>query len=403
MASSSTAPPANSPRCSLPGCHRPCHRDPQTGITHDYCGRTHANEAAGGMLAAPHGVCHTCSLPGCSEPVYFDRQSGRVHEFCSLTHSEEAKGMGLIGPSNRQRQHRPGAPVDPSVRCSLPGCTAPRFVDPANGFMHDFCGRTHAREASARGILPTDAAGGRPADVDRVWSGRPGEPKYVLSVLTNMHPRYEGVKQQFRDAWQHPTPLPKVVRVLQVRNPQYVYDRYASYIASVANEQRRFHGTSLGPHCSFGIDVTQPPCEDPGCAVCTICSQSFDLSHAGGTARSAGGFNRYGKGLYFSRVSSKSNDYAASSERENPKSVPRGRYRLMFMCKVAAGAEHRTAADGLSEAQVDDLVRARAAGGTFDSVVGLDADSGGSLNYEETVVYRNEAAIPSYLIVYEVP
>ena len=70
-------------------------------------------------------------------------------------------------------------------------------------------------------------------------------------------------------------------------------------------------------------------------------------------------------------------------------------------CKVAAGAEYRTTADGLSEAEVDELVSARAAGGTFDSIVGLDAASGGSLNYEETVVYRNEAAIPSYLIVYE--
>ena len=35
--------------------------------------------------------------------------------------------------------------------CSLPGCAKPKYVDPANGRVHDFCGRTHANEAHARG------------------------------------------------------------------------------------------------------------------------------------------------------------------------------------------------------------------------------------------------------------
>jgi hypothetical protein len=37
-----------------------------TGIEHDYCGRTHAEQAAqeqGHALAAPHGICHTVSNP----------------------------------------------------------------------------------------------------------------------------------------------------------------------------------------------------------------------------------------------------------------------------------------------------------------------------------------------------
>ena len=42
-------------------------------------------------------------------------------------------------------------------------------------------------------------------------------------------------------------------------------------------------------------------------------------------------------------------------------------------------------------------------GGGADSVVGLSVADGGKINYEETVVYRNEAAIPSYLIVYRLP
>ena len=29
--------------CKLPGCTKPAHHDVRTGITHDYCGRTHAS------------------------------------------------------------------------------------------------------------------------------------------------------------------------------------------------------------------------------------------------------------------------------------------------------------------------------------------------------------------------
>lgn len=35
--------------------------------------------------------------------------------------------------------------------CNLPGCTRPRYVDPGNGRVHDYCGRTHANEAQAKG------------------------------------------------------------------------------------------------------------------------------------------------------------------------------------------------------------------------------------------------------------
>eukprot|EP00310_Coccolithus_braarudii_P011684 CAMPEP_0183362734 /NCGR_PEP_ID=MMETSP0164_2-20130417/71223_1 /TAXON_ID=221442 /ORGANISM="Coccolithus pelagicus ssp braarudi, Strain PLY182g" /LENGTH=69 /DNA_ID=CAMNT_0025537667 /DNA_START=15 /DNA_END=224 /DNA_ORIENTATION=- len=67
----------------------------------------------------------------------------------------------------------------------------------------------------------------------------------------------------------------------------------------------------------------------------------------------------------------------------------------MFLCKVAEGAAHRTTEAELSESQVQDVLRDDA-----NSIVGLSSNDGGQLNYQETAVYRNEAAIPSYLIVY---
>ena len=152
MASSSSAPVlgvAVRGQCALRGCTKSVHVDPGTGITHDYCGRSHAQEAQG-AIQAPHGVCHTCQLPGCHESVHYEADIGRVHEYCCRSHAQEAQARGLAPPSNRQRQGQ-GTPHN---RCSLPGCSAPRYIDPSTGSEHDFCGRTHAREATVRAALP---------------------------------------------------------------------------------------------------------------------------------------------------------------------------------------------------------------------------------------------------------
>eukprot|EP00903_Cladosiphon_okamuranus_P012319 g11551.t1 len=102
-----------------------------------------------------------------------------------------------------------------------------------------------------------------------------------------------------------------------------------------------------------------------------------------GTAQKS--YARYGRGLYFSSVSGKSNDYAGGSEQS------RGgvRYRTMFLCNVAVGKAKVTEAVDLPDDQCP--------GQGFDSVVG---NKGANLNYDETVVYDETAAIPSYMIVY---
>ena len=148
--------------------------------------------------------------------------------------------------------------------------------------------------------------------------------------------------------------------------------------------------------CSFGVDQSQPPCADAACAVCTIAQRGFSLAHAGtglsgGAAR--GGWLRYGKGMYFSKVSSKSNDYAGGTHHQRGHT---GGVRCMFLCKVAVGAPHETYEETLSQRDVEAAV-----GRGYNSVVGLDRADGGALNYEETVLYDEHAAIPSYLIVYE--
>ena len=98
---------------------------------------------------------------------------------------------------------------------------------------------------------------------------------------------------------------------------------------------------------------------------------------------------RYGPGLYFSPVSSKSHDYNGASERivgSNQR-----RWRCMFLCNVAFGNAYATKNGGLPPNYCPPS--------GYDAVVG---ESGKDLNFPELVVYNESQAIPTYLIVYSI-
>ncbi|KAJ1629914.1 hypothetical protein T492DRAFT_105913 [Pavlovales sp. CCMP2436] len=144
--------------CSLPGCDKPKHVDARTSVTHDFCGRSHVAQylaQQGRELPPPHGRCHECALPGCYDPVFYESSTGCVHEFCGMSHAHEAISHGLHPRSNRQLQGQASS----SSICSLPGCSAPCFVDPDTRISAEYCGRTHAVKARDRGLLPLSAAG----------------------------------------------------------------------------------------------------------------------------------------------------------------------------------------------------------------------------------------------------
>ena len=294
--------------CNLPGCSLPVHFDANSNIEHDYCGRTHARQAIGSALQEPHGSCHECQLTGCSEPVYYDQAADRVHEYCCRTHAELALRQGERPYSNKVKQGQ-GAR---GFTCSLPNCSAPRFFDQDRGIYLDFCGRTHAKKAEARGNLPVPA-GALSEQVSHLYRGRPGMPSYQISVLTNAHPKYQSVKDQFASGWSHPSACPTVMRILQIRNPASVWEAYQAHSSTRTPELRRFHGTSSA--CDFGVDVNMAPCEDPSCRVCSIAASGFKMEHAGGGPNAGNMALRYGTGLYFSKHSSKSDNYAEGSSR----------------------------------------------------------------------------------------
>jgi hypothetical protein len=199
--------------CRKPGCGKRVFVEPVSGIMHDYCGRTHAVEHLG-AVDPPHGMCHTCKLPGCDEVVFFDEEQGRVHDFCCLAHANEAMDSSHWPRSLRSTR---AAGCDGSTMCSLPGCSAPRFIDPKTREEKDFCGRTHAIKAKQLGLLGRSSA--LEDGVERVWPTGPreGEEPGTVSMMTRQHRKYESVKQQFWEAWKHPQKSrPTVLRVYQV-------------------------------------------------------------------------------------------------------------------------------------------------------------------------------------------
>jgi hypothetical protein len=254
---------------------------------------------------------------------------------------------------------------------------------------------------------------------------------------------------------------PRVQRVFALRPPAAVQERFKAYAARAGNVHVLFHGTGLDDSCSFGVDINRPPCAAASCcSVCNICREGFRLRHAG-VAPTGGGRRmnlRYGRGLYFSATSGKSNDYAASSERRRPVSVRVGGggggrrgggkrrsvataapWRVMFVCQVAVGRTHRTTSghigddelklileakrgeEGASAGMVDENGEPRqlssslslslssssssssssgsSRAGMIDSITGVvkpEAERvGDDLNYDEVVTYSEASAMPN--------
>ncbi|KIO27727.1 hypothetical protein M407DRAFT_37603, partial [Tulasnella calospora MUT 4182] len=138
-----------------------------------------------------------------------------------------------------------------------------------------------------------------------------------------------------------------------------------------------FHGTSR--HCYLGeYEGYVTMCELAICSLCSILRTSFLVTKAGSAGRS---FKRFGPGIYTSTVSSKADDYANKpSYSEN---------KVVLVAKVALGKE------GVLYQTTQDLTGPPYG---YDSVLG---EVGVDLNYDEQVLYKDEAIRPAYVVIYE--
>ena len=89
-------------------------------------------------------------------------------------------------------------------------------------------------------------------------------------------------------------------------------------------------------------------------------------------------YQRYGDAFYFAVNSSKSHDYTQGY----------GKYRAILLCKVVVGRRYVTKSNHCD-------LKTPPSG--YDSVHGK---RGGTLNYDEIVIYNPEAILPTHVLLY---
>jgi len=216
------------------------------------------------------------------------------------------------------------------------------------------------------------------SDVLRVLNG--------VSVIVQVFmwdPSYQDVAQQFTQQWKHPTPVPYIIKIWKIYPDPNVVDRFSRYQQRIeqsrgipgGNTRRRFHGTVR--LCRIGDTPSDNTfCTLSNCNLCRIVQSSFQVARAGQRTN----FGRFGAGIYSSATSSKANDYSSSGSASPNKA--------MLLNDVVMGRAVKLTRTNTSLMQPPP---------GFDAVIG---EPGGDLNYDECVVYTNDAVRPSFLIIY---
>ncbi|KAF9479970.1 ADP-ribosylation, partial [Pholiota conissans] len=321
-------------------------------------------------------LCEVCQL----RPKHFD--GTKTHPFCSKTcANKKANATGnqtTTGPGNGN--------------CNF--ChNRPKYSDGTK--THDYCSKACARSAS--GPQRKMTSGGHPAHAPKMANSHfcsqtctdDAESKgpMILEVPAG-HVTFKSVSDQFKASWRHVgTVCPPVRRVYKILVPPASLAAYNAYKDDVetrgqfassgrseGNENRRWHGTRRV--CNLGDKGHTQFCAATNCSLCCIIRTSYDISLWGKKT----GWGRFGKGIYTSSTSSKSNDYSQNDCKSNLKAI--------LLNKVVVGKGCKLLQDNTS-------LTAPPAG--FDSVL---AERGGSLNYDELVVYSNDAIRPSFLVMY---
>ncbi|CAM9090420.1 unnamed protein product, partial [Ectocarpus sp. 4 AP-2014] len=201
----------------------------------------------------------------------------------------------------------------------------------------------------------------------------------TASALGDGHPDCLRLHARFYSRWKAPVGV-AIVGIFRITVPPSVRDKHLSYVRSHGNVVQRFHGTSCRSACNFILDSKKAaPCGLQDCNICNICLQGFKIGKSS---------TRYGRGVYFSKEATKASSYAGGSEKkENGKKL-----RCIFVADVATGRDFVTKKTGFDGARYPPV--------GHDSVQGK---VGNGLDFEELVVYHEEAAIPTHLIVYTVP
>jgi len=314
-----------------------------------------------------------------------------VHQYCGRGCANLAASSGSTSSTVRPRSTYStiSRATSSGPTCRTPGCVSPVFVG-ANGIPGKYCRGTHRRWGET-GCISCRIAPRNGTDVLCLpCYGKALRKAPVLIEVPDDHDNYRNVAMQFQQSWRHETACPEVRAVYKVINTAASLKKYEKYLDGVeakgnfaaaggspGNENRRWHGTRR--KCKIGDKGFTAFCTDANCALCCIIKTSFDLKFF----RGATGWGRFGAGIYTSSTSSKSNDYSRNESNS--------KWKALLLNKVVVGK-------GKKLTQDDTTLTKPPAG--HDSVL-AEVVPGGALNYDELVVYDNDAARPSYLVMYE--
>lgn len=240
------------------------------------------------------------------------------------------------------------------------------------------------------------------------------------------HCTWQHVADRFHLAWKKPSQsLHRIHKIFKVYNPGWRRKAFEEYrkelkkelankklaklgaeedihvrntILHDGNELKRYHGTKvrcelagqaqLGAIIKGGSSSSSPSlCFDPECSLCRILQSGFKTSKC-----KMDKFQRFGRGIYCSSISSKADAYVwCSSSRSNHPyggNIFDSSCKVIMMCKVLAGRLYRSTQNlqGLHSPPLG-----------FHSVQG---EPGEVLNYDELVVYDDRAILPEYIILY---
>ncbi|KAF5370433.1 hypothetical protein D9615_009748 [Tricholomella constricta] len=329
-----------------------------------------------GSTPMASNMCDFCKI----KPKWRD-SSGKLHPFCSKTCAH--KGPGSTPTAQ-------GAVVSPPQTafgmCHVAGCPKQAFKK-SNGSSANYCGQTHRKLGEticlfcrARPRFGVDSNFCGKTCMNNAYAGGP----MLLEVLKG-DDIYESVADQFRTSWRHSNkqcpPVRHVYKIIMSNSSMASYKAYRAQVdargrfPTKGNENRRWHGTRR--KCNLGDNGLTTLCTLPDCPMCCIIKTSFSLAKFASNTS----WGRFGRGIYASATSSKSDDYS--------KSASHSRLTGMFLSKVVVGRGFKTLVD---------LPLLTAPPPTFDSVL---AETGISLNHDEVVVYREDAIRPSFLVIYE--
>ena len=190
-----------------------------------------------------------------------------------------------------------------------------------------------------------------------------------MSIRKANSQEFNKVSEKFQSSWAKGC-CPSLSFVFVVSNRQ-LEQQCSAYRQNLLVEEL-YHGTAL--QCNIAVSETM--CNDKECGICGISRNGFDQKCIGKNI-----YQRFGRGFYFAPISSKCHDYTQGAHS----------YRAMIVCDVCVGKKY-------TKTQPDENLLNPPPG--YDSIYGKSG-SGSVLNYDEIVVYKPDAILPHYVILYQ--